>query len=70
MESFHATHQPIRVFALGVPEGWQAAVYDLANHKWLDVGGWIHGTVDEAKIDARQKAEAFLGKPIPHLDWK
>jgi hypothetical protein len=75
MESFHATHGHIRLFALGVPEGWQAAIYDLnshqwVSHQWVQGGGWIHTTVEDAKIDAKQRAEDILGKVLPDLDWK
>jgi hypothetical protein len=69
MRSFYSTHRTIRLFVFGVPEGWQAALYDLENHKWMDKDGWIHETLKEAKAGVQEKAAALLGKKLPDLDW-
>ncbi len=69
MRSFYSTHKPIRLFVFGVPEGWQAALYDLQKNQWIDKGGWFHETLKEAKADVQGKATALLGKKLPDIEW-
>jgi hypothetical protein len=69
MRSFYATHMHLRLFVFGVPEGWQAALYDLEKQQWIDKGGSMHGTLREAKTDLQGKAAALLNKKLPDLDW-
>jgi hypothetical protein len=52
-----------------MPEGWQASTYDLDKHKWIDQGGWIHGSLKEAKTDVQEEAAAVLGKKLPETKW-
>jgi hypothetical protein len=69
MRSFYSTNKHIRPFIFGVPEGWQAAIYDLQKREWIDKGSWIHSTLREAKTDLHQKAAALLGTDLGDLDW-
>jgi hypothetical protein len=68
MRSFYATHKHIRLFVLGVPEGWHVGVYDLLKGQWTDMG-WSHTSLREAKIDAKEKAAALLGVTLPDAKW-
>jgi hypothetical protein len=70
MRSFYATHEHIRLFVFGVPEGWLAAIYDLRKREWIDKGGWIHSTLGEAKADLRDRATTLLGTNLPELHWR
>jgi hypothetical protein len=69
MRSFYSTQKHIRLFVFGVPEGWQAAIYDLQKREWIDKGGRIHGTLREAKADLLEKAAALLGTKLTDIEW-
>jgi len=69
MRSFYSTQTHIRLFIFGVPEGWQAAMYDLRKKEWIDKGSSIHGTIREAKTNLEEKATAVLGTKVTDLDW-
>lgn len=69
MRAFYITYKHVRVFVLGVPEGWQVVLYDLQKERWLSTGCSIYGTLSEAKADAREKATAVLGRKLPELKW-
>jgi hypothetical protein len=69
MRAFDSTHQRIRVFVLGVPEGWEVAVYDLEKQEWVAGANARHDTLKAAKADALTKAAAVLGKPARKVQW-
>lgn len=67
----YVDYKHIRLFALCVPEGWQAALYNLSTHNWIDKGGsFVFVSPDEAKADATQKAEMILHEELSDLDWR
>ena len=61
--------QAHQAFHFRVPEGWQAAIYNLEKREWIDKGGWMHGTLKEAKTALQEKAAALLGTKLPDLHW-
>ena len=69
MRAFYATHKHIRLFVLGVPDGWLAAPYDLEKRQWINKGDLMYGTLKEAKAGIQEKATALLGKKLPDLVW-
>jgi hypothetical protein len=69
MRAFYSTQKHIRLFIFGVPEGWQAAIYDLQKREWIDKGSWLHSTLGEAKTDLHDKAAALLGTKLLDLHW-
>jgi len=70
MEAFYADYKYIRLLALQVPEGWHGALWNRTAQGWIEKGGWIHSTRDEAQRDVHEKAEAVLGETIAKLEWK
>jgi hypothetical protein len=69
MRAFYATHKYIRLFVLGVPDGWLAALYDLEKRQWINKGDLMYGTLKEAKAGIQEKATALLGEKLPDLAW-
>ena len=70
MRSYYATHKHLRLFVLGVPEGWQVALYDLEKAQWIDKDGCMRGTLREAKTDLLTKAALLLDQKLPDdLHW-
>jgi|KBSMisStaDraftv2_1062788.scaffolds.fasta_scaffold1961979_1 hypothetical protein len=69
MRAYYSTHKSIRLFVLGVPEGWLVLLYDLRNQQWIDNTAFMQSTLGEAKIVAKQKAEAVIGKNLPDCTW-
>jgi hypothetical protein len=45
MRASYATHEHIRLFVLGVPDGWLAAPYDLEKRQWINKGDLMYGTL-------------------------
>jgi hypothetical protein len=69
MRSFYSTHKNIRLFILGVPEGWQAAIYDLDTHQWIDKHPSVHESLKEAKAHLQATVGTALGKKLPEIKW-
>jgi hypothetical protein len=69
MTSFNSTYKHLRLFADKQPEGWISAIYDLTLHKFIDKGGWIYNTAEEAKVDAEQKAGPILNEELGDISW-
>jgi hypothetical protein len=69
MRAYYSTHNHIRLFIFGTPEGWHVGVYDLDKRQWTDLDGSIQGTLKEAKEDAQRKAAATLGKQLSVVKW-
>jgi hypothetical protein len=69
-KSVHADYGGLRLIALGVEEGWLSGLYDLKAHKWIHRNQWAHETVEAAQEEARQKAEVYLNRPVPALNWR
>ena len=67
MRAFYTTCKHIRLFVLGVPEGWIVAIYDLRTHEWLGKG--CCDTLKEAKANAVQRATALLGTQLANVQW-
>jgi hypothetical protein len=68
MRALYATQKHIRVFVLGVPEGWHMGVYDLQREQW-QINGHLHDTLAEAKAAAEEQVVALIGKKLPRLKW-
>lgn len=45
MRYYYSTHTFIRLFVLGVPEGWQVALYDIDKQQWIDNTAWVEDTL-------------------------
>jgi hypothetical protein len=69
MRAFYATHKHIRLFILGVPDGWLVALYDLEKRHWINKGDSMYGTLKEAKAGVRERVAALLGKKLADLVW-
>ena len=69
MRAHYATHKHIRIFTLGVPEGWLVSVYDLQKHIWVARCDCVAGTLREAKINAEERAADLIGKKILEMKW-
>jgi hypothetical protein len=57
-------------FILGVPEGWQADLYDLDKHQWIDKRPSVHESLKEAKAHLQATAAVALGKQLPEIKWR
>lgn len=69
MRAIYSTHKQIRLFILGVPEGWQVAVFDLQKQEWTDRACSSYGTLMQAKRNALERAAAIFGKHLLHVQW-
>ena len=69
MRAYYATYNHVRVFVLGVPEGWLVSVYDMQNRQWFDRGDCITDTLREAKSSAQAKAADLTGEKVRELKW-
>jgi hypothetical protein len=69
MKALYSTHKHIRLFIFGVPEGWQAALYDLEKQEWIDRGCSSHGSLREAKARGLERAAQVLGKHLVNVRW-
>jgi hypothetical protein len=69
MRAFYSTYQHVRVFVLGVPEGWHVTAYDLQGRQWIPIDD-RHPTLKQAKIAAEARATAITGKRAAALKWR
>jgi hypothetical protein len=66
MRAYYLTHQRIRAFVLGVPEGWHVNLFDLEKRQWsASTNGSIYPTLGEAKAAAEDQVAAALGRKPP-----
>jgi hypothetical protein len=68
MRAFYSTHKHVRIFVLGVPEGWYVTAYDLQGRQWTNIND-THSTLKEAKIEAEAKVTGLTGTRSPVLKW-
>ena len=69
MRSYYSTHKSIRLFVLGVPEGWQVALYDIDKQQWIDNAAWVQDTLRGAKAFAQERAAVVSGEKLPQCKW-
>ena len=69
MKALYSTHEHVRLFVFGVPEGWQVAVYDLSKQEWTDRGCSSYASLKEAKAHALDRAAEVLGKHLVNVHW-
>jgi len=69
MKAIYSTHNGIRLFVFGVPEGWNVALYDLHKREWIDRGCSSHDTLKEARANAVESAAAILGHRLVKVEW-
>ena len=69
MKAIYSTHNGIRLFVFGVPEGWNVALYDLHKREWIDRGCSSHDTLKEAKTNAVEREAAIFGRPLAKVEW-
>ena len=69
MRALYSTLKHIRIFILGVPEGWQVGLYDLQTQEWIDRRCSSHSSLREAKAHALERAAEVLGKHLINTKW-
>jgi hypothetical protein len=69
MRAQYFTYRHIRIFILGVPEGWQVALFDLQRREWIGLGCSSHGTLKEARLHASEKVAEIVGKRLIKIKW-
>jgi hypothetical protein len=69
MRSHYATHKTIRLFVLGVPEGWHVKLFDLGRRQWIENTASMESTLKEAKSVAQERAAAIVGRKLPESTW-
>jgi hypothetical protein len=69
MRAYYSTRKHVRLFVLGVPEGWLVSAFDLQKHEWIVKDGSFYDTLKSAKAFAEDQAAVMLGKQLTNIRW-
>jgi hypothetical protein len=69
MRAYYATQEHVRLFVLGVPEGWLVSAYDLQKHEWVLKDGHLQDSLKTAKAFAEEEVTSLVGKKAANIRW-